>query len=134
MLTSVHAVSFHLAAVLFAGSQVKWFALSVCLVFAVNLALFPAITAKIRPVYAGTGEDVSIWASEFGGTLGDWAVLRSPEQDSRKTQTGPTQQFSHNNECVCAMSFFFQVDRRRSLPTTSHFASWNEFEPIHLTV
>ncbi|KAF0312781.1 Equilibrative nucleoside transporter 1 [Amphibalanus amphitrite] len=45
--------------------KIKWYALSVCLVFVVTLAMFPAITAKIRPMYTGTKEHPSIWARDY---------------------------------------------------------------------
>lgn len=45
--------------------KIKWFALSVCLVFVVTLAMFPAIAGKIKPMYMGTKENPSIWARDY---------------------------------------------------------------------
>lgn len=45
--------------------KIKWYALSVTLVFVVTLAMFPAITAKIQPMNAEAKEERSIWERDY---------------------------------------------------------------------
>ncbi|XP_037078088.1 equilibrative nucleoside transporter 1-like [Pollicipes pollicipes] len=45
--------------------KIKWYALSVFLVYSVTLALFPAVTAKIKWIGSGPADQHSVWATNY---------------------------------------------------------------------